>query len=146
MAESHQRRRSHNARRVRKSSTHHQKNLKKISLFSNSLLRCACKYIIFRLGRTLTSPVKLIKCLAAIREHAFVASDYPVIITLEDHLTQDLQAKVAQVCVFTVYLFGMLCICSSHLCLCFRWCTRHSEMCWCVQNQTHFKISPLLSR
>ena len=47
--------------------------------------------------RTLTDPVKLIQCLISIKEHAFVVSDYPVIITLEDHLTPDLQAKVAQV-------------------------------------------------
>ncbi|KAK4275160.1 hypothetical protein QN277_018290 [Acacia crassicarpa] len=47
-------------------------------------------------GRTLTAPVELIKCLKSIKEHAFAASPYPVIITLEDHLTPDLQAKVAQ--------------------------------------------------
>uniref|UniRef100_A0A2P2LQJ4 Phosphoinositide phospholipase C n=2 Tax=Rhizophora mucronata TaxID=61149 RepID=A0A2P2LQJ4_RHIMU len=47
-------------------------------------------------GRTLTSPVGLIKCLRSIKEHAFTASDYPVVITLEDHLTADLQAKVAE--------------------------------------------------
>ncbi|KAJ8479826.1 hypothetical protein OPV22_023553 [Ensete ventricosum] len=47
-------------------------------------------------GRTLTSPVKLIKCLRSIKEHAFEASPYPVIITLEDHLTPNLQAKVAK--------------------------------------------------
>ncbi|KAL6987813.1 1-phosphatidylinositol phosphodiesterase [Sarracenia purpurea var. burkii] len=47
-------------------------------------------------GRTLTTPVELIKCLRSIREYAFVASEYPVIITLEDHLTPDLQAKVAE--------------------------------------------------
>ncbi|XP_071696710.1 phosphoinositide phospholipase C 6-like isoform X2 [Rutidosis leptorrhynchoides] len=47
-------------------------------------------------GRTLTSPVKLIECLKAIKEYAFVASPYPVIITLEDHLTPDLQEKVAE--------------------------------------------------
>lgn len=46
-------------------------------------------------GRTLTTPVELIKCLRSIKEHAFVASQYPVIITLEDHLTRDLQAKTA---------------------------------------------------
>lgn len=46
-------------------------------------------------GRTLTTPVELIKCLRSIKEHAFVASQYPVIITLEDHLTRDLQAKAA---------------------------------------------------
>ncbi|GLU18857.1 hypothetical protein SLE2022_351340 [Rubroshorea leprosula] len=47
-------------------------------------------------GRTLTTPVELIKCLKSIRDNAFVASPYPVIITLEDHLTQNLQEKVAQ--------------------------------------------------
>ncbi|XP_002533650.2 phosphoinositide phospholipase C 2 [Ricinus communis] len=47
-------------------------------------------------GRTLTTPVELIKCLRSIKEHAFRASDYPVVITLEDHLTPDLQAKVAE--------------------------------------------------
>ncbi|XP_042391773.1 phosphoinositide phospholipase C 6-like [Zingiber officinale] len=52
-------------------------------------------------GRTLTSPVELIKCLRSIKEYAFTASPYPVIITLEDHLTPDLQAKVAQMVVET---------------------------------------------
>ncbi|KAM0948139.1 putative phosphoinositide phospholipase C [Dioscorea sansibarensis] len=47
-------------------------------------------------GRTLTSPVELIKCLKSIKEYAFAASEYPVVITLEDHLTPDLQAKVAE--------------------------------------------------
>ncbi|EOY17778.1 Phospholipase C 2 [Theobroma cacao] len=47
-------------------------------------------------GRTLTTPVELIQCLKSIREHAFVASEYPVVITLEDHLAPDLQAKVAE--------------------------------------------------
>ncbi|XP_072982936.1 phosphoinositide phospholipase C 2-like isoform X1 [Typha latifolia] len=47
-------------------------------------------------GRTLTSPVSLLKCLKSIKEYAFFASPYPVIITLEDHLTPDLQAKVAK--------------------------------------------------
>ncbi|CAN1811497.1 Phosphoinositide phospholipase C 2 [Linum perenne] len=47
-------------------------------------------------GRTLTTPVELIRCLRSIKEHAFTASDYPVVITLEDHLTPDLQAKVAE--------------------------------------------------
>ncbi|KAK7305875.1 hypothetical protein VNO77_43787 [Canavalia gladiata] len=46
-------------------------------------------------GRTLTSPVSLIQCLKSIKEYAFVKSHYPLIITLEDHLTPDLQAKVA---------------------------------------------------
>lgn len=47
--------------------------------------------------RTLTSPVTLLKCLKSIKEHAFEKSPYPVIITLEDHLTPSLQAKVAEV-------------------------------------------------
>ncbi|KAI4385580.1 hypothetical protein MLD38_003588 [Melastoma candidum] len=47
-------------------------------------------------GRTLTTPVELVKCLRSIKEYAFHASPYPVIITLEDHLTADLQEKVAQ--------------------------------------------------
>ncbi|KAF3607736.1 hypothetical protein DY000_02051152 [Brassica cretica] len=47
-------------------------------------------------GRTLTAPVELIKCLKAIRAHAFDVSDYPVVVTLEDHLTPELQSKVAE--------------------------------------------------
>ncbi|KAL5710255.1 phosphoinositide phospholipase C [Ranunculus cassubicifolius] len=47
-------------------------------------------------GRTLTTPVPLIKCLRSIKVHAFSKSPYPVVITLEDHLTPDLQAKVAE--------------------------------------------------
>ncbi|MCD7452475.1 1-phosphatidylinositol phosphodiesterase [Datura stramonium] len=47
-------------------------------------------------GRTLTAPVPLVKCLRSIKEHAFSASEYPVVITLEDHLKPDLQEKVAE--------------------------------------------------
>ncbi|RRT43323.1 hypothetical protein B296_00051461 [Ensete ventricosum] len=39
---------------------------------------------------------EMIKCLRSIKEFAFCASPYPVVITLEDHLTPDLQAKVAE--------------------------------------------------
>lgn len=46
---------------------------------------------------TLTSPVALRHCLCAIKENAFIASEYPVVITFEDHLSSDLQAKVAKV-------------------------------------------------
>ncbi|RVW44545.1 Phosphoinositide phospholipase C 2 [Vitis vinifera] len=56
-------------------------------------------------GRTLTTPVKLSKCLISIKKYAFVASEYPVIITLEDHLTPDLQAKVAEM---ATQIFGDL--------------------------------------
>lgn len=56
-------------------------------------------------GRTLTSPVTLMQCLKAIKEYAFVKSNYPLIITLEDHLTPDLQAKVAEM---VTQIFGEL--------------------------------------
>ncbi|KAI3694660.1 hypothetical protein L1987_77628 [Smallanthus sonchifolius] len=46
-------------------------------------------------GRTLTSSVKLRKCLKVIKDYAFCSSDYPVIITFEDHLNRKLRAKVA---------------------------------------------------
>lgn len=58
---------------------------------------CICE------SRTLTTPVELSKCLKSIQEHAFSESPYPVIITLEDHLTPALQAKVAQVIFFSVF-------------------------------------------
>ncbi|CAK8566484.1 unnamed protein product [Lathyrus sativus] len=61
-------------------------------------------------GRTLTTPVALIKCLRSIKEYAFVASEYPVVITLEDHLTPELQAKVAQMVTQT---FGDILFCPS---------------------------------
>ncbi|KAH9701723.1 phosphoinositide phospholipase C 2 [Citrus sinensis] len=47
-------------------------------------------------GGTLTAPVDLNKCLHAIRDHAFDASEYPVVITFEDHLPPNLQDKVAK--------------------------------------------------
>ncbi|KAK9059564.1 hypothetical protein SSX86_020268 [Deinandra increscens subsp. villosa] len=46
-------------------------------------------------GRTLTSSVKLRKCLKVIKDYAFCSSEYPVIITFEDHLNKSLRAKVA---------------------------------------------------
>ncbi|KAG2730501.1 hypothetical protein I3843_01G289800 [Carya illinoinensis] len=65
-------------------------------------------------GRTLTTPVELIKCLKSIKEHAFTASEYPVVITLEDHLTPDLQAKVAEMATQT---FGDILFCPGSECL-----------------------------
>ncbi|CAH2058661.1 unnamed protein product [Thlaspi arvense] len=56
-------------------------------------------------GRTLTTPVPLIKCLKSIRDYAFSSSPYPVIITLEDHLTADLQARVAEM---ATQIFGQM--------------------------------------
>ena len=47
--------------------------------------------------RTLTSTEDLQKCLNAVKENAFVVSEYPVVLTLEDHLPPDLQKKVAKV-------------------------------------------------
>lgn len=41
--------------------------------------------------------MEFVRCLKSIKENAFIASPYPVIITLEDHLTPDLQAKAAEV-------------------------------------------------
>ncbi|KAK7275996.1 hypothetical protein RIF29_17125 [Crotalaria pallida] len=52
--------------------------------------------VLVRHGGTLTSSVKLKACLNAIKEYAFVASDYPVVITFEDHITPYLQARVAK--------------------------------------------------
>ncbi|GAV66610.1 C2 domain-containing protein/PI-PLC-Y domain-containing protein/PI-PLC-X domain-containing protein/efhand_like domain-containing protein [Cephalotus follicularis] len=49
-----------------------------------------------RHGGTLTAPVDLLKCLRAIKDYAFVATEYPVVITFEDHLTPNLQRKVAK--------------------------------------------------
>lgn len=55
-------------------------------------------YICFgSLIRTLTSHEDLQKCLNAIKDNAFYVSDYPVMITLEDHLPPNLQAQVARV-------------------------------------------------
>uniref|UniRef100_A0A1J3DXN5 Phosphoinositide phospholipase C n=1 Tax=Noccaea caerulescens TaxID=107243 RepID=A0A1J3DXN5_NOCCA len=48
-----------------------------------------------RHGGTLTSTEDLQKCLNAVKENAFQVSDYPVVLTLEDHLPPNLQKKVA---------------------------------------------------
>lgn len=56
-------------------------------------------------GRTLTTPVTLDKCFKSIRQYAFIKSPYPVIVTLEDHLTPSLRAKVAEMAIRT---FGEL--------------------------------------
>ncbi|QCE00895.1 phosphoinositide phospholipase C 2-like [Vigna unguiculata] len=52
-------------------------------------------------GGTLTSSVKLRPCLIAIKDYAFLASPYPVVITFEDHITPSLQDKVAKMLVDT---------------------------------------------
>lgn len=48
-------------------------------------------------GKTLTRPVAFDKCLQAIKDNAFVASDYPVIITIENHLPPDIQREAAKI-------------------------------------------------
>eukprot|EP00246_Nothoceros_aenigmaticus_P015284 TRINITY_DN6274_c0_g2_i1.p1 TRINITY_DN6274_c0_g2~~TRINITY_DN6274_c0_g2_i1.p1 ORF type:complete len:561 (+),score=109.82 TRINITY_DN6274_c0_g2_i1:217-1683(+) len=48
-------------------------------------------------GGTLTKPVDFSKCIQAIKDNAFVASEYPVVITFEDHLPPKLQAKAAEI-------------------------------------------------
>ncbi|KAH7285806.1 hypothetical protein KP509_33G046900 [Ceratopteris richardii] len=48
-------------------------------------------------GRTLTTPVDFEKCILAIRDNAFSSSEYPVVITFEDHLPATLQAKAAEI-------------------------------------------------
>lgn len=55
------------------------------------------KDICVKHGRAWTHPVQFQKCIAAIKETAFQKSQYPVVITLEDHLSADLQAKAAKV-------------------------------------------------
>ncbi|KAH7437055.1 hypothetical protein KP509_05G054300 [Ceratopteris richardii] len=47
-------------------------------------------------GKTLTSSVSFETCLLAIKENAFLKSDFPVIVTLEDHLPPKLQEKAAK--------------------------------------------------
>ncbi|XP_017240441.1 phosphoinositide phospholipase C 2 isoform X3 [Daucus carota subsp. sativus] len=56
-------------------------------------------------GRTLTTPVRLDKCFQSIKQHAFIKSPYPVIVTLEDHLNPSLRAKVAEM---AIRIFGEL--------------------------------------
>lgn len=53
--------------------------------------------------RTLTAPVDFKECIIAIRDNAFSASMYPVIITLEDHLPKSLQSEASTVCPFICF-------------------------------------------
>ncbi|KAH7387409.1 hypothetical protein KP509_16G021800 [Ceratopteris richardii] len=47
-------------------------------------------------GNTLTKAVPFEECIKAIKENAFVASRYPVILTIENHLPEHLQKKATQ--------------------------------------------------
>ncbi|XVF69006.1 hypothetical protein PTKIN_Ptkin11bG0046400 [Pterospermum kingtungense] len=62
-----------------------------------------------RHGGTLTSPVDLQSCLKIIKDNAFTASEYPVVITFEDHLNSHLQKKVAKMVTET---FGEMLYCT----------------------------------
>ncbi|XWS28684.1 hypothetical protein CRYUN_Cryun25bG0092400 [Craigia yunnanensis] len=62
-----------------------------------------------RHGGTLTSPADLQKCLQAIKENAFNASEYPVVITFEDHLNSNLRKKVAKM---VKEIFGEMLYCN----------------------------------
>eukprot|EP00271_Cylindrocystis_brebissonii_P007362 TRINITY_DN2075_c0_g4_i1.p1 TRINITY_DN2075_c0_g4~~TRINITY_DN2075_c0_g4_i1.p1 ORF type:complete len:625 (-),score=128.03 TRINITY_DN2075_c0_g4_i1:792-2666(-) len=53
--------------------------------------------VIVKHGGTMTKPVGLEECVEAIRDHAFDATPYPVILTLEDHLPGALKARTAEV-------------------------------------------------
>ncbi|KAJ7567062.1 hypothetical protein O6H91_02G130700 [Diphasiastrum complanatum] len=48
-------------------------------------------------GYTLTKSVAFEECVQAIKDNAFVASEYPVIITIENHLDPALQQKASQI-------------------------------------------------
>lgn len=65
-------------------------------------------------GKTLTTPVALTKCLEAIKEYAFVKSDFPVILTLEDHLTPKLQDNFAKM---ANQIFGEMLYCPTTDCI-----------------------------
>ena len=46
-------------------------------------------------GHTLTSKIKFVDAIRAIRDNAFVASDYPVILSFEEHCCIEQQKKMA---------------------------------------------------
>lgn len=49
------------------------------------------------LGSTLTKAVAFEDCIKAIKQNAFVTSEYPVILTIESHLSQTHQKNAALV-------------------------------------------------
>ncbi|BAT86434.1 Phosphoinositide phospholipase C 6 [Vigna angularis] len=59
-------------------------------------------------GRTFTTPVAVRTCLKSIKKYAFYKSDYPVILTLEDHLKPKHQDKFAEM---AFEIFGEMLYC-----------------------------------
>ena len=62
-------------------------------------------------GHTMTSKIKFQDVVKAIKEHAFVKSEYPVILSIEDHCSLIQQRKMASI--FQVG-FAWLELCSSY--------------------------------
>ena len=48
-------------------------------------------------GHTLTSKIKFIDVVRTIRDHAFLKSDYPVVLSIEDHCSLVQQRKMAAI-------------------------------------------------
>ena len=46
-------------------------------------------------GHTMTSKIKFLDVIKTIKEHAFVTSEYPVILSIEDHCSLPQQRKMA---------------------------------------------------
>jgi len=53
------------------------------------------KPLIFH-GRTLTSKIRFIDVILTIKEHAFVTSEFPVILSIEDHCSVKQQQYMAE--------------------------------------------------
>ena len=66
-------------------------------------------------GHTLTSRIKFADAVRVIAQHAFVASDFPVILSIENHCSLDQQRKMAAL--FREILGGE-CACLSGVCAC----------------------------
>lgn len=47
-------------------------------------------------GHTLTSKIRFVDVIKAIKEHAFAASEFPVILSIEDHCSLPQQRKMAK--------------------------------------------------
>ena len=47
-------------------------------------------------GHTLTTKIKFAEVVRTIKEHGFVTSEYPIILSIEDHCSLSQQRKMAQ--------------------------------------------------